>query len=491
MDSLQFPPSLAYGALGIVAAGLLHRISKIGQREPLLPPGPPTTPVLGNIAILPKTDTYVKFNEWAKQYGEIFSLKVGSKTIIVLSSPEAIFHVMEKNGLITANKPSMAHMLWIFGEDGFLSSVQYGPLYRIWRKAANEMMSISACEKLAPIQLSEASQLLVSFLDRPEDFFEEIKRTVLSVGFSVFFGVRSPTISSPEPKTFLWSTEEVFHLCAPGAYPPVDLLPILHYLPDTLANNWKQRSEELRLTYDELWNGLLSKVERKMEAGISTGCFIETLTARASEWNLDRMTIRNMAGSYLVSAAHTTIATLQWFVMLATIYPKTQAKLREEIDRVVGPNRLPTPADMPNLPYLRAFIRELFRFRTIGPLGVPHESTEDQLYKGYLVPKGATIFVNIWGVFHDPNIFENPDEFNPDRFMDATPEQTKAWKKLETLQFGVGRRICPGMNLANTTVELTTACMIWAFEFQAPPKDGPHVDNFHAVSFMLVIHCSG
>ncbi|KAG8911965.1 hypothetical protein FRC02_006233 [Tulasnella sp. 418] len=292
MDSVDLSPSLFYGALGILSAGILYRVSKIGQREPLLPPGPPTTPVLGNIAILPKTNTYVKFNEWAKQYGEMLSLKVGPKTIIVLSSPDAVFQVMEKNGLITANKPSKAHTLRVFGEDGFLTIVQYGPLYRTWRRAANEMMSLSACERLAPIQLGEASQLLVGFLDRPEDFFEEIKRTVLSVAFSVFFGVRSPSMSLPEPQTFLRATEKVFQLSAPGAYPPVDLIPILHYLPDRFANYWKQKSEELRIAYEGLWSGLLSKAERKTEAGISTGCFIETLTARASEWNLDRMTIR-------------------------------------------------------------------------------------------------------------------------------------------------------------------------------------------------------
>lgn len=119
-------PASAFIILTLLAAGLIHKISKIGQREPLLPPGPATTPILGNIAILPKKDSYVTFNEWAKQYGEIFSLKVGPKTMIVLSSAEAINQVMDKNGLITANKPSLAHRVRIFGDDGAIGSVDYG-----------------------------------------------------------------------------------------------------------------------------------------------------------------------------------------------------------------------------------------------------------------------------------------------------------------------------------------------------------------------------
>ncbi|KAG8927450.1 hypothetical protein FRC02_008208 [Tulasnella sp. 418] len=457
---------------------LVHRISKIGQREPFLPPGPDTIPVLGNITLLPKTDMYRKFCEWAKQYGEVFSLKVASQTIIVVSSPEAVAQIMEKNGLITADRPPSAHQAKIFGEDGILTTIPYGPQYRLWRKAANEMMSLSACERHAPIQLAETSQLLTSLLDHPQDFLDEVKRTILSVAFSVFFGVRCPTVSSPEPRKFIDLTEKVFVLGAPGECPPVDIVPLLHYLPDKFSNNWKKRSDDLRVAYEELWNNLSARSEKKMEAGIPTGCFIETLNARASEWNLDRITIRNMAGSFLAAAAHTTIATVQWFIKLAAIHPDAQAKLHAEMDQVVGSDRLPTPEDMPRLPHLHAFLRELHRFRTIAPVGAPHLATEDQSYKNYIIPKGSTIFVNIWGIFHDPNLFDNPDEFNPDRFIYPTPEQTQSWKRLETLPFGVGRRICPGMHFANTTVELIAASLVWGFEFRSPLEGGPSVDDF-------------
>ncbi|KAG8937801.1 hypothetical protein FRC03_007845 [Tulasnella sp. 419] len=117
---------LGLTVLSVLVVGLIHRISKIGRREPFLPPGPDTIPVLGNIPQLPKTDMYRQVCKWAKQYGEVFSLKVASRTIIVISSPEAVTQIMEKNGSITAGRPPISHMDRIFGEDGAISSIPYG-----------------------------------------------------------------------------------------------------------------------------------------------------------------------------------------------------------------------------------------------------------------------------------------------------------------------------------------------------------------------------
>ncbi|KAG8910429.1 hypothetical protein FRC02_007210 [Tulasnella sp. 418] len=285
-------PFKVFIVLSLLITWMIRRILKVGRREPLLPPGPGTTPILGNITILPKKDAYLQFGEWAKQYGEIFSLKVSSKTIIVLSSPDAVIHVMEKNGAITSDKPSAAHRPRIFGENGILAGIQYGPLYRTWRKVANEVFGRSACQRHTPTQLAETSQLMLNLLDHPEEIFDEIERAVLSLKLSVFFGTRPTSASSPEREKFNSFAEGLLQLSTPGAYPPIDILPILRLIPDRFAKHWKRKCDELKCLHEDLWGGLAARAEKKVEAGIQTGSFYEQVLGRASEWNIDRKTIR-------------------------------------------------------------------------------------------------------------------------------------------------------------------------------------------------------
>ncbi|KAG8970428.1 hypothetical protein FRC03_008625 [Tulasnella sp. 419] len=269
----------------------VKRILRIGQREPLLPPGPPTKPILGNLTILPIKDSYAKFTEWAKQYGGIYSLKVSSNTIIVVSSFDAVYNVMEKNGLKTANRPVRSHSIRIFGDQGSLAVVQYGPSLRTWRRAASEMLSPTACDRHMPILMSEINQLMNDLLDHPETFMKDIERAILSSAFSTIFGIRTPSIESWEAQTFLRATNEFFRLSAPGEVPPVDLFPILNYIPDRYVRNWRARCDAVRQDQEALWFSLVDKAQERLNRGSTNGCLSETLINRAEEWDLDRRII--------------------------------------------------------------------------------------------------------------------------------------------------------------------------------------------------------
>ncbi|KAG8921947.1 hypothetical protein FRC03_004745 [Tulasnella sp. 419] len=475
MDALSFS-TLVF--VCVFFSAIIYRILQIGRREGFLPPGPPTTPILGNLLLLPKQNAYVKFTEWARQYGSVFSLKVSSGTVVVLSSMEAVYEIMEKNGSITSDRPNRAHLIRIFGEGGVMTQIQYGPTYRTWRRAANEMFKPSACTQNIPIVQAEVNQLMADMLDHPERFYEDIKRTAMSISFSLIFGIRTPSLASPECQKFLQAFGGMMKLGTTGEVPPVDLLPILYYLPDKFANHWKAKCDELRDIFDTFFSGLVIKAEKRVNAGFNNGCFVEKLMERAEAFNMDRKTISNLAGNFLGAGSHTTISSIHWTILLATAFQDAQLKAREEIDLVVGPDRAPTAEDLPRLPYLRAFIQEVLRFSSVAPLGVPHRTAEDLHYKGYVIPKGSTILTNTWAIFHDPQIFENPHTFNPDRFLKPSLRKGEMWKKLDTLAFGVGRRICPGMHLATQVLEMTAASMLWAFEFKSHPDGKPDVSNF-------------
>ena len=130
-----------------------------------------------------------------------------------------------------------------------------------------------------------------------------------------------------------------------------------------------------------------------------------------------------------------THAALCAFFLAMSLYPDAQRKAREELDTVIGPTRLPTLADRPNLPYINALVKELLRFAPVVPMGLPHVGLEDHVYNGYHIPKGAILLANIWNFHHDPTLYKDPNEFRPERFLGEKPELDT-----HSTVFGFGRR---------------------------------------------------
>ncbi|KAG2023999.1 O-methylsterigmatocystin oxidoreductase [Coprinopsis cinerea AmutBmut pab1-1] len=151
------------------------------------------------------------------------------------------------------------------------------------------------------------------------------------------------------------------------------------------------------------------------------------------------------------------------------MYPDVQRKAQAEIDRVVGSHRLPTFNDHPRLVYLQAVLKEVFRWHTTVPLGLTHVSTEDYVYNGYFIPKGSNIMTNVWAIMHDPNVFEDPFEFKPERYL-KNGEIDHTVLAPETAAFGFGRRICPGRHLGKDSLTYVAACLLAVFDIR-PPKD--------------------
>jgi len=167
----------------------------------------------------------------------------------------------------------------------------------------------------------------------------------------------------------------------------------------------------------------------------------------------------------------TTSTTLRTIILALVANPEVQKKAQAELDRVVGTERTPTLADFDNLPYVQAIINEVQRWRPAIPLGLPHVTMADETYKGFVIPKGSTFLMNIWGIYHDPEVYEDPEAFNPDRFMEsefgtkAGPAREDDKDRRNNLVFGAGRRLCVGMHLGNNSVRINTMNLLWAFDF--------------------------
>lgn len=172
--------------------------------------------------------------------------------------------------------------------------------------------------------------------------------------------------------------------------------------------------------------------------------------------------LTNTKASGFLPGNETTVVAIQSFVLAGVLHPEFVAKAQEEIDRVVGPNRLPTFDDIPKLAYVSAFMKESMRWRMVSPLGAPRITDEDDVYNGYLIPRGTLVMANQWAMGHDQNTFENAHIFNPERWMTTTMTEREMISATQ-FPFGFGRRICPGQHLANNTVNIVATRILWGF----------------------------
>jgi cytochrome P450 len=177
------------------------------------------------------------------------------------------------------------------------------------------------------------------------------------------------------------------------------------------------------------------------------------------------------------AGSETTSSALNSVIKFLAAYPEVQRKAREELLSVVGNDRTPTYED--NLPYIRAIGKEILRMRPVTNIGTPHRTTENVIYKDMFIPKGTVISLNQYALHYDPSLYEDPETFNPGRYLGhplkagvyvAHPDPYQR----DHFDFGAGRRICPGMHLAENSLEIVLAKLLWAFEIL--PPEGKEMD---------------
>ncbi|KDQ20363.1 hypothetical protein BOTBODRAFT_379163 [Botryobasidium botryosum FD-172 SS1] len=439
--------------LALAFVWLVAKTLQIGRRDSGLPPGPPTQPLFGNLLAFPKGSPHYQFTRWAKRYGEIYSLKLGPKTIIVITGASPAKELMERRSGSTVDRPPLYVGDIVVGGMNILLA-RYTVKWRMLRKAVHAMLTPQATLQHLPIQQAEASQLAFDILKTPEAFYTHVRRYSSSVILSVLFGVRSPRYEGGRVAQFFAMQHEWERIVEPGAQPPIDLIPILKYVPERWAP-WKTLCRKVRAVQQELYFGMLEECERRIANGLRNGCFMESLLDRQKELALDRESVGYLGGALVEGGSDTTSAFLHSLILAMISYPEAQKKAQQELDSVVGHDRIPALDDMASLPYIQAVIYETHRWRPVAPLAAPHATIKEEFYNGYCIPAGATILVNTWGIYHDENIYEDPTKFWPDRFIKSefgTRDGVDDVDRRHTLPFGFGRRMCPAVNLANNSL---------------------------------------
>ncbi|TEB27970.1 cytochrome P450 [Coprinellus micaceus] len=215
-----------------------------------------------------------------------------------------------------------------------------------------------------------------------------------------------------------------------------------------------------------------SKGEKGAHHSIAAS-LISTLPESLSQRSEAEAVARNICALAYMAGAETSFGSALALIFALAHNPEVQANGQAELESVVGTERLPLLSDRPSLPYIHALVKELGRWYNAGPLGVPHSNTEDDEYDGYFLPKGTMFLPNIWAMMHDPEVFERPFDFMPERYLkDGKLDLTVPDGDLAT--FGFGRRVCPGRHFAKDTLFLFTASILATCQISRPRDAAGH-----------------
>jgi len=174
---------------------------------------------------------------------------------------------------------------------------------------------------------------------------------------------------------------------------------------------------------------------------------------------------------------------MKTFIVAMLLYPDIQKRVQAELDSFVGRERLPTFEDRPNLPFIDAVCKEAMRWRPITPLAVPHAVTEDDVYAGFFIPKGAVVIGNTWAILHDASLYPDPDVFKPERFLN--PDGSLRDDPILVSAFGFGKRICPGRHFADATFFIAVASLLSVFNIERGKDGGDKLSDYTFTGFLI------
>ncbi|XP_031474661.1 cytochrome P450 89A2-like [Nymphaea colorata] len=462
-----------------------------GKARRRLPPGPLPLPIIGNIHQLGFNFAYIvpSLRRIRARYGPVFRLYLGNQTVVFITSRDLAHQALVQMGAALAGRPlSPASARIVNLNQHSINSADYGPLWRLFRR---NLMA----ETLNPGRtkaFSEGRRWVMDVLrDRLQDEAEQSGGVVAPIGafhYAMFclllfmcFGEKldEVTVRKVEnPLRDLLVNLTRFNLL--GFFPWLSKI--------FFRRRWHHLAELKRNEVETLLPLIRARlgVEQK-----NWFCYADSLlTLEHPEGRrLSEGEIATLCGEFLNAGTDTTSTVLQWVMANLVRSPKIQAKLYSEVVSVVGDREEVAEEELTQMPYLKAVILEALRRHSPGQLLLPHAATEEGVsVAGYHIPKNATVNFVVGDMALDEEVWKDPMEFRPERFMpggEGEDVDITGTTEVKMIPFGAGRRICPGMGLAVLHLQYYVANLVREFEWSV--VDGEEIDLTEKVEFTVVM----
>ncbi|KAH7844828.1 hypothetical protein Vadar_032125 [Vaccinium darrowii] len=453
-----------------------HRPTMKLQRR--LPPGPRWWPVVGNIFQLGCRPPHESFARLAHKYGPIMTLWLGSMSTVVVSSDRVAREMFKNHDVTLAGRKIYEAMKGDFGNEGSLITAQYGPHWRMLRRLCTTEFFVTS-------RLDAMQGVRSRCIDRMVQFIGDVSVTgtgPIDVGrffFLMSFNLIGNLMFSKDlldPKSkrgaeFFYHAGKVMEFA--GKPNVADFLPILRWFdPQGIRRNTQFHVERAF----EIAGGFIGERMEGMGGGGGGGGgeekrkdFLDVLLEYRGDGvegplRFSSRTINVIVFEMFTAGTDTTTSTLEWAMAELLHNPITLQKLQAELRSVIKPNTKLEEQHMESLPYLKAVVKETLRLHPPLPFLVPHMAMDSCEMLGYHIPKETQILVNVWAIGRDPQTWENPLEFRPERFLEPSIVDYKG-HHFKFIPFGSGRRMCPAVPLASRVLPMALGSILLAFDW--------------------------
>ncbi|KAM7265536.1 hypothetical protein ACFE04_003219 [Oxalis oulophora] len=438
-------------------------------RRKNLPPSPLSLPILGHLHLV-KPPLHRFLHSLSLKHGPIFSLRLGSRLVFVVSSPSIAKECFStENDVVLANRPDFISLSKHLTNFSTVATAPYGDHWRNLRRIlAVEVLSSSRLNMSFEIRKDEIDRLLIKLARVSSNGFAkvELKSLFQELAFNIILRIIAgkryygEDVSDEEQaESFRKIIKELISYA--GASNLNDFLPIMNWID---GGAHEKRVIELCKNVNAILLGLIEEHRTKKDGnGIeSFNTMVDHLLSfqESQPDYYNDQTIKGLMQVIIFAATDTTSVTLEWAMSCLLNHKNILNKLKSEINLEVGDGKLLDESDTAKLPYLQNVISETLRLYPPAPLLSPHFSSDECKIGGYDMPPKTMLLVNAWSIHRDPSSWKDAESFRPERFENVKTEDHMF------LPFGMGRRSCPGVSLANRVMRLTLGLLIQCFEWE-------------------------
>ncbi|KAJ8761880.1 hypothetical protein K2173_005591 [Erythroxylum novogranatense] len=463
-----------------------------------LPPGPPGWPLVGNLFQIMLQGRHFIFSirDLRPKYGPIFTMQMGQRTLVIVTSPELIHEALIQKGTIFASRPPDSPIRLVFSVGKCaVNSAEYGPLWRTLRRNF-------VTELISPVRVKQCSWIrdwaLENHMKRLQneasekgfvDVMDICRFTVCSILVYICFGAKIPDEWIKDIDSV---TKDVMLITMPHL---PDFLPIL----TPLFRKQMKRAKELRKTQMECMVPLIRKRRAFVEKRESPNeemvspvgaAYVDSLFSLQApgRGHLGEEELVTVCSELFVAGIDTTTSVLQWIFYELVVNQDIQEKLYKEVVDCAGKDGFITEEQVDKMKYLHAIVKETLRVHSPAHFTLSHAATEETELGGYKIPTDVYVEFYLEWMTEDPSMWKDPSVFRPERFLDGDGvdvDVTGTKGVLKMLPFGAGRRTCPGLSLGLLHVNLMLARMVQAFKWVPVPSFPP--DPAEAFAFTVVM----
>lgn len=458
----------------LVSAAVCYVFLLRGKQQNLPPSPALRLPLVGHMHLLGPL-LHQSLHRLSLRHGPIFSLRFGSVPCVVASSPhlaKQLLHTNEMAFIRRIETTAVKRLTY----DSSLAFAPYGDYWRFIKKLSmNQLLGSRSIASFQHLRHNETRRFLGLLAERarahePVNVTEELLKLTNNVISVMMLG------EAEEARDVVRGVTQIF-----GEFNVSDFIWVFRKLD---LQGFGKRIEDLFQKFDTLVERVISKREEMRKKGMGNDesqgqvrdfldILLDYVQDENSEVKINRVHIKALIMDFFTAGTDTQAISTEWALVELIKNPLLLQKAREEIDNVVGKGKLVEESDCPNLPYLQAIVKETFRLHPPVPM-VTRRCVTSCSIENYVIPENALLFVNNWSIGRDPNYWENPLEFRPERFLKVGEEGQidVRGQHFQLLPFGSGRRMCPGVSLAMQEVPALLAAIIQCFDFQVVDSNG-------------------